>query len=414
MTRQTQSRFGLLRRAQIVPLAFLFAIVLGCGTGGHVAADGQDEWPPGGFLARLTAEEDSLERLRIVDRFAEESRQREQPYTLDSEVFLWYRGPAQLVTVPSDLNRWNPGADTMHREEKTDFFHITIDFDPAGRFEYKLFVDSAWLLDPANPRTIHGGFGSNSEVRMAEYVPPVEIKYRRNIPHGTMDTLVFNSSVLQRSHPVYIYLPYDYDVTAQHPTLYVADGADYLSRASMKDILDNLISEGRIPGIVVVFLDPRTDPSRPETNMRMVDYGISDDFNTYLAMELRDTLMSLYSLHPEPQNTAVMGASLGGLAATYAALQRDDVFGLCGVQSPAYQWKNDTLLTMITASPAKDVTFYVTTGTVHDAAERCRVMTGILSEKGYRFRYTEHPEGHNWANWQARISDILTFFWGTQ
>jgi len=414
LTLQTQTRFGLLRIAQIVPLVLLFAIDLGCGASDRLAAHRRDEWAPGVFLARLTAEEDSLAKMRMVDRFAEESRQRVQPYTRESEVFLWFRGPAQLVTVPSDLNGWNPGADTMHREDKTDFFHISIDFDPAGRFEYKLVVDSVWLLDPANPRTIQGGFGPNSEVRMADYVPPAEIKHRRATPHGTMDTLIFDSSVLKRSHPVYIYLPHDYGASAKHPTLYVADGADYLSRAYMKNILDNLISEGRIPGIVVVFLDPRTDPSRPETNMRMVDYGISDEFNTFLANELRDTLMSLYSLYSEPQNTAFMGASLGGLAATYAAWKRDDIFGLCGAQSPAYQWKNDTLLTMIAASPAKDVTFYITTGTIHDAEKRCRLMTGILSEKGYRFHYSEHPEGHNWVNWQARVSDILIFFWGTK
>jgi enterochelin esterase family protein len=302
----------------------------------------------------------------------------------------------------------------MQRVEKTDFFHITKHCDPSGRFEYKLVTDSTWILDPANPGTIQGGFGPNSENRMPEYVPPPEIVYQPNIPRGTIDTLELQSQVLERSQMVYVYLPHDYEAGVPHPTLHVADGPDYLSRAETKNILDNLIAERLIPGLVVVFLDPRTDPLRPETNMRMVDYGISEEFNTYLTEELRDTLMSLYALDPWPQNTAVMGASLGGLAATYAAWKHPDVFGLCAAQSPAYQWKNDTLLTMIATSPRKEIVFHISTGTIHDAKERSRRMNAILSQKGYQLRYTEHPEGHNWGNWRARISDILTFFWGAQ
>jgi enterochelin esterase family protein len=182
----------------------------------------------------------------------------------------------------------------------------------------------------------------------------------------------------------------------------------------MQIILDNLIAEGRIPEIVAVFLDPTTDPSRPETNMRMVDYGINDRFNTYLTEELRDTLMNVYALHPSPRQTAIMGASLGGLAATYAAWRRDDIFGLCGAQSPAYQWNSDTLLTLMGASAGKEVVFHISTGTINDAEDRSRRMTVILSEKGYLFRYTEHPEAHNWGNWRARVADILTFFWGAK
>ncbi len=414
MAGQTHFCFALLRLTQLLPPLFLILAAFGSGTAEGAPQRSQEEQPPERFLARLLAAQDSIQRMHVVDRFVQESLQREHPYTRDSLVFLWYRGPAERVAVPSDLNGWNPSADTMQRVERTDFFYLSVCADPSARFEYKLIVDSSWVLDPANPRTIPGGFGPNSEIRMPEYLPPPEIEYRRNIPRGTIDTLVFRSATLGRSHPVYIYLPHDYVISGQYRTLYVADGADYLLRAHMKNILDNLIAGGRIPGIVVVFLDPRTDPARPETNMRMVDYGISDEFNTYLATELRDTLMSLYSLHPSPDNTGVMGASLGGLAATYAAWKRDDVFGLCGVQSPAYQWKNDTLLTMIAGSPRKEVLFHINTGTLHDAEARSRQMTAILSQKGYRFRYTEHPEGHNWGNWRARIPDILTFFWGTR
>ncbi len=139
-----------------------------------------------------------------------------------------------------------------------------------------------------------------------------------------------------------------------------------------------------------------------------------DSFVTFIIEEVRGQLLRKYKMNRRPELTAIMGASLGGLISTYAAFTRPDVFGLAAAQSPAFWWRNDSLITMINSSPRKHVKFYIDTGTIRDTQEKASEMASVMSAKGYQVHYEEHPEGHNWINWRSRISHILTYFFGMQ
>jgi len=356
---------------------------------------------------------DSMRRSGLVETLHTQLRSYGRAIVEDSTVYFAYFGKATRVSVASDLNGWNPRADTMKRVARTDLFVLSKQLPPAARLEYKLVVDSVWMLDPINQQQAMGGYGPNSEVWMPLYRPPKEIEYRPDIPHGKLDTLAFTSKKLRRTHPIYVYLPHGYRKSSQtrYPTLYVNDGGEYISLALMPNVLDNLIAEKRIPPIVVVFIDPRTDPSDARTSKRMVDYTLSDTYVRFLVDELHPHVSKRYKITTQAEQTGIMGASLGGLIATYAAFKRPDVFGLCAAQSPAYWWANDSIITLIASAPRKDVRFYIDTGTLHDAQEKAAQMKRVLEEKGYPVHYEEHPEGHNWVNWRARLSHILEYFW---
>ena len=98
---------------------------------------------------------------------------------------------------------------------------------------------------------------------------------------------------------------------------------------------------------------------------------------------------------------------MGGLIATYAALTRSDVFGLCGALSPSYQWAHDTMFAVVRTLPRRPVRFYIATGTLHDARERARIVHALLKEKGYDVAYDEVPESHNWLNWTGRLRRLF-------
>lgn len=374
--------------------------------------------PSGGRLETLKHEletaADSAERSNIVRQFVDKLRTSGRPLIEDSTVFIIYEGAAQKVCFAGDLNRWNPHSDSLTRIPKTNLFYLALNVPPAARFEYKLVVDSSWILDPLNRQQAEGGYGFNSEITMPLYTEPPEIEYRHDIPHGTLDTLSIHSTVLRRSHPLFVYLPPDYETSRQtrYPSIYVTDGGEYLTLAKMKNVLDNLIADKRIRPVIAIFLDPRTDIRNAATNMRMRDYALSDSFVTFVTREVRATLLKKYRISPRPTDTAIMGASLGGLIAAYTALTHPNIFGLAASQSPSFWWKNDTLVTMVARSPRKHIRFYIDTGTIHDAQEKTRLMKSILLEKGYTLHYEEHPESHNWVNWRARISHILMYFWG--
>ncbi|HUI65736.1 MAG TPA: alpha/beta hydrolase-fold protein, partial [Bacteroidota bacterium] len=279
--------------------------------------------------------------------------------------------------------------------------------------EYKLMVDSTWMLDPLNPRQVIGGFGPNSELRMGAYRPPGDIEGVKGSRQGQLDTISFASNILHSTHPLVVYLPHSYrEGTASYPLLIVTDGGEYLSLAKMRNILDNHIADGSVRPLIAAFIDPRTDPRDPRTSTRMTDYALSHLFVESLIRELRPLLLKRYRILDTPSQTAIMGASMGGLIATYAALTHPEVFGLCAAQSPAYQWDKDAILEMVRTSPKRAFRMYLDTGTIGDAQVRTRLMRDIMKKKGYDIVYAEYPEAHNWANWRARVGIILKAFWG--
>jgi enterochelin esterase family protein len=334
------------------------------------------------------------------------------PLVEDSTVVLTYHGAARRVAIPSDLNGWNPAADTMTRVPGTKLFYKWMHVPSAARFEYKFLVDTVWTTDPMNPQHAMGGHGPNSEVWMPGYEPPDEVHSFSGVPKGTLDTLTFSSALLGRTHPVYVYRPHRYFLRrSPYPALFVMDGGEYLSLGLMHHVLDNLIFDKRIRPLVAVFVDPRTDPLDASTSTRMADYTLRDTFVNALVTELRPLLMKKYNITTDPRHTAIMGASLGGLISTYASLRSPDVFGLCAAQSPSYWWNNEAIFRMTRDEPAKNIRFYIDTGTIRDAREHASKMGGLLKRQGYDVFYAEHPEGHNWVNWRSRIDDILTYFW---
>jgi enterochelin esterase-like enzyme len=365
------------------------------------------------FLVRVNGTASATTKKRIVQEYVSKVTTYGRAVVEDSVVYFLFQGKAKRVAVPSDLNGWDPAADSMRKMPGTDLFYLATTVDRDARFEYKLVVDSTWILDPFNKQQAFGGYGPNSEVWMPGYVPPKEIEFRKNILHGSIDTLSVKSMLLGRTHFVFVYRPPGYETSRQQlPSIYVTDGGEYLSLALMNNVLDNLIAEKRIRPVIGIFVDPRTDIRDAQTSMRMHDYALSDTFVNFLITELRPLLSKRYRLLEDATNTAIMGASLGGLIATYAAATRPDVFGLCAAQSPSYWWKDEAVIKLLADSRKMPIKFYIDTGTIRDAQEHARKMKKVLEEKGYDFSYGEYPESHNWVNWRSRLGDILVYFWG--
>ncbi len=364
------------------------------------------------LLTLLQEKGDPAARDSAIAHLLREAKRYGQPIVENSTVLIFYNGKARRVSAPGDLNGWRASEDTLTRVAGTDFFYLARKVDPRSRFEYKLVVDSAWILDPVNTRQVMGGFGPNSEVWMPRYSPPKDITYREGIRHGSVDTLSIQSKTLGRTHPVFVYRPHGFARTrGQFPVIFVTDGGEYLSLGLMHNVLDNLIAERRIRPIVAIFIDPRTDVRDSRTSKRMTDYAMSDTFVTFLIDDVRSRLLKKYRLTSDPHETAIMGASLGGLIATYASFTRPEVFGLCASQSPSFWVNGGAVIRLIKDGEKKPVRFYIDTGTMLDSQAEADAMRKVLLEKGYALHYAEYPEGHNWANWRAHIADILTTFW---
>ncbi len=389
-------------RGAVIPLVLMLAVA---SASGPCLADGEILSPKIARLYQMLEQARPGEADAVISAMIEENRDR-FPLVEDSlATFVYYGRVGLRVTVPSDLNRWNVKMDEMTRVGDTDFFYLTLELPRDARIDYKFHVDGAWMLDPLNPRTVTGGFGPNSELRMPDYVFPAEIVPNDTIPHGVVEAHHFESGVMNNSRNIHVYTPAGYDEDASYHTVYVQDGGEYISLGSMVDILDNIIYEGRIPPVIAVFIDPVD---------RNFEYWANPDYERMVVEEILPFIGARYAVAGEPENTAIMGASLGGAMSLLIAADHPDVFGKCGSQSGAFGLDGGMLYDKMEKTAGQPIDFYLDTGVIGDLDAENRRMRNILEMKGYDVMYREFNEGHSWGNWRAHIDDMLVFFWGKE
>ena len=172
----------------------------------------------------------------------------------------------------------------------------------------------------------------------------------------------------------------------------------------MPTVMDNLIHAGEIPPVVVVMIDPVN---------RMREYWVNDEYRDFLYSEFIPMVDNRYRTVADRESRGVMGASLGGLISTYAALSQPQFFSKVAGQSSALHLDENKLISLLDAVWDIKLTFYFDVGTYEPrfipTHER---FVAQLNQKRWPCLYQELAGGHNWTSWRAHLKDLLVFLWG--
>jgi len=193
------------------------------------------------------------------------------------------------------------------------------------------------------------------------------------------------------------------------PLLLVHDGTAYQRIARLPAVLEALLTAGRVRPARLAFVDP----SRPER--RTEEYGFGDAYQAFL----RDVLVPRLRDEADAEGgLLLLGASLGGLAATVLALHDPASVAGLALQSPAFlgapdertfhgterSWLLDTLDADARALPWRIYQEVGTLDWLHDvnakAAER-------LAQRTDAHRYEVRAAGHNWTFWRDGVAQAL-------
>ncbi len=354
------------------------------------------------FISRVNSAPE-VERTAIVDSFMAAN----PIFPLieyDTLTHFLYRGTASSVTVPGDANGWTASSFPMTKLSTTNLWYHTRTFESDARLDYKLVLNgSNWILDPRNPHQVSGGFGPNSELRMPSYVTAPEIQYYPGIPHGTLRDTIFFSSSLGNSRTIRVYTPPGYGSPLDSfPVVIVHDGLEYVTLAQMNNVLDFLISQGRIQKTIAVFVPPvnRTD-----------EYAGNqiNQFTTFIVNELMPYIDSRYRTQRSPAHRATLGASNGGNIALWLGYSHPETFGNIAAYSSNIV---NAISNGFQNSPLLDLKLYLDLGTydIPQLIPLVRNFIPILQSKGYPHQYVEYHEGHSWGNWRAHIDNALEYF----
>jgi enterochelin esterase family protein len=304
-------------------------------------------------------------------------------------------------------------------------------------------IAAAARPDPLNPkrwgvdaRSVDAPeYQGTSIVEMPDAPAQPWLAEKPGVAAGQIETHQFRSALLKNEREISVYLPPGYSGTGKpYPVLVLFDGKAYLGGKNQiaavptPTILNNLISERRIPPIVALFIG-----NPPGARSR--ELPCNSLFADFLASELLPWAHGLYNFARDPRQTVVGGSSFGGLAATCAGLRHPETFGNILSQSGSFWWtppksnnSSDTegdsepnwVAKQFIASPKLPLRFYLDAGSEEvdfsgngtSILLTTRNLRDVLLAKGYDVYFQEFAGGHDYLSWRGTLADGLILLMG--
>jgi enterochelin esterase family protein len=285
----------------------------------------------------------------------------------------------------------------------------------AGAYRYRFDIDGVQVSDPSNPATSESNMNSWSLV----YVPGSDDWDTRDVPHGAVAEVTYQSDSLGRARRMHVYTPPGYESgEGEFPVLYLLHGAfdcddSWTSVGRAGFVLDNLIARGDAVPMVVVMPMGHTGPFQfgaPGGFEKQME-EFADDF----AQDVRPYVESHYRVKKDRANRALAGLSMGG-AQTLAIAAADlgsyghlGVFssGVFGIDRGGSTWEADHAAALDDASLKEGLKhFWFATGNEDFLVETSRATVEMLKKHGFEVTYEETGGGHTWLNWREYLRDF--------
>jgi enterochelin esterase family protein len=326
-------------------------------------------------------------------------------------IFLWQG--AWPPVLAGDFNRWDARRAPAWQQLAPELWACDLEFPSDAYIEYAFFADmesGTRLPDPLNPRGPADGLHSaNDFFHMPDSRPTPLAPAEPAALEGALMHRELQSSWLLANgrRSVWLYRP---PVAGPAPLVVVFDGGDYLERARLPGIVDNLIVQDRIRPVALALVDHGGAA-------RGIEYGCSEAtvrLVTDLVLPLAQAEMSLIDPARAPGAFGVLGASAGGSMALFTALSRPDLFGQALSQSGAFHngSHESVLFRLIRCCPPQPVRVWMDCGCYERLAEVNRRMYDLLCERGYEATYREYSGGHNYPAWRNDVWRGLETLYG--
>lgn len=238
------------------------------------------------------------------------------------------------------------------------------------------------------------------------------------------------STLNQKSHKIWIYLPPDYsNTTKRFPVIYMHDGqnlfsdhASYLSEWGVDETLNRLYKKtGK--GYIVIGIEnageERTNEYTPWTKRKDVDIPDFPDggggalYMDFIVNIIKPYIDTTYRTKPDRDNTGLIGSSLGGLISFYGALEYPEIFGKIGALSPSFWFSNKVWPFATSKGRLKSSRMYLLIGEKEPAfmVSDTKKMYDLLLLNGYEtdnLVYKSDPEGaHEEPFWGRTFAEVI-------
>lgn len=202
-----------------------------------------------------------------------------------------------------------------------------------GFHYYHLTIDGATVNDPG-AKNYYGSVRWESGIEIL--AKDRDFYALKNVPHGNVLQIIFNSPSTGEQKRAFVYTPAEYSKNAKkkYPVLYLQHGwgedeTAWSNQGCAHLIMDNLIAEGKCKPFIIVMTYGMTNGARYGT----IGSFSPKDFETVLVDELIPYVDSHFRTLANKQNRAMAGLSMGGMETKSITLARPDTFDYWGLFS---------------------------------------------------------------------------------
>jgi len=307
---------------------------------------------------------------------------------------------------------------------------------PAGAYRYVFVVDGLTVVDARNPATSQ----TNTTVYSLAVVPGSDLFDTKNVPHGAVAAVHYNSTALGGIRRMHIYTPPGYETSRdRYPVLYLLHGAgdvddSWTSVGRAGFILDNLIAASSAKPMIVVMPAGHVNgagaalggsvPFAAAEGIPGIGSGPDPFANDFLT-DLMPYVEKNYRVLTDRQSRAIAGLSMGGNQTLNIAIPHLDKFAYIGVFSSgiisagrgappsadstsapfAEAWERQHLAALDNAANKRGLNLlWFGTGKEDFLIATTRSTVELLKKHGFKPVFVESEGAHTWLNWRDYLS----------
>jgi len=249
------------------------------------------------------------------------------------------------------------------------------------------------------------------DVRVLPEAPADYNRKRDGIPPGRMEPFFYDSAVTGTRRQANVYLPPGYSSDRQYPVLYLLHGiggdiTEWLRACAPDHIFDNLIADGRMVPVIVVFPNGRALPddravSNPFTPENAAGFA---KFDRDLLDHLIPAIEAKYSCYLDREHRALAGLSMGGGQTLNFGLAHLDAFAWLGAFSAAPNTKSPAeLVPDPEAARTRLRLLYLSCGNRDALISVSQGVHARLKELGVPHLWNVDNHGHDGATWGGNL-----------
>ena len=282
-------------------------------------------------------------------------------------------------------------------------------------YHYTLSIDGVRTIDPGNAIVKTGSTAST--IASVLEVPGDKPAFYdlRDVPHGEIHQLTYNSKSLGANRRVTVYVPPGYvrNANQRYAVLYLLHGANgdenvWYRLGRVDAIMDNLIAAGGTRPFLVVMPNgsgvPPNTPQSPGQN--------TERFERDLIGDLLPLVESRYRVEVDRNARALMGLSMGGGQALSIGLNHLDLFSHVGGFSSGFGPNPDFAKSypdIVERGRAvnKDLRLlWIGCGKDDGAFAASKRLAEFLAGRGVLHTFRETPGAHTWMVWRRYLHEI--------